>query len=78
VADDIGPAAHTAVVDALDSDAVSRHLASVGAVDVSVNAVGIQNGAQGKPLVEMSADEFGAPIASRQAFVASSYEPSIR
>ena len=28
-----------------------------------VNAVGIQNGAQGKPLVEMSADEFGAPIA---------------
>lgn len=63
VADEIGPAAHTAVVDALDSDAVSRHLASVGAVDVCVNAVGIQNGAQGKPLVEMSADEFGAPIA---------------
>ena len=63
VADDIGPAAHTAVVDALSEEAVAEHLASVGVVDVCVNAVGIQNGAQGKPLVEMSADEFGAPIA---------------
>jgi NAD(P)-dependent dehydrogenase (short-subunit alcohol dehydrogenase family) len=66
VAGDIGPAAHTAVVDALDEAAVERHVADVvaeaGAVDVCVNAVGIQNGAQGKPLVEMSADEFGAPI----------------
>ena len=64
VAGYIGPAAHTAVVDALDEAAVERHVADVvaeaGAVDVCVNAVGIQNGAQGKPLVEMSAGEFGA------------------
>jgi 3-oxoacyl-[acyl-carrier protein] reductase len=66
VAGDIGPAAHTAVVDALDEAAVERHVthvfAEAGAIDVCVNAVGIQNGAQGKPLVEMSPDEFGAPI----------------
>jgi NAD(P)-dependent dehydrogenase (short-subunit alcohol dehydrogenase family) len=62
VAADIGPAAATAVVDAMDPAAVSRHLDSVGRVDVCVNAVGVQNGAQGQPLVEMTADEFGAPI----------------
>jgi 3-oxoacyl-[acyl-carrier protein] reductase len=62
VADEIG-AASTAVVDALDEAAVTAHLDGVGSVDVCVNAVGIQSGTQGKPLIEMTADEFGAPIA---------------
>jgi NAD(P)-dependent dehydrogenase (short-subunit alcohol dehydrogenase family) len=59
-------AATTDVVDALDEAAVAAHADSVaeraGRIDVCVNAVGIQRGEQGKPLVEMSADEFGAPI----------------
>jgi 3-oxoacyl-[acyl-carrier protein] reductase len=54
------------VVDALDEAAVAAHADAVvsraGRIDVCVNAVGIQGGAQGKQLVEMSADEFGAPI----------------
>jgi 3-oxoacyl-[acyl-carrier protein] reductase len=66
VAGEIGAAAETDVVDALDEDAVEAHadgvVARAGRIDVCVNAVGIQNGAQGKPLAEMSADEFGAPV----------------
>jgi 3-oxoacyl-[acyl-carrier protein] reductase len=78
VAADIGSAATTDVVDALDEEAVAAHVDAVveraGRVDVCVNAVGIQSGAQGKPLVEMSADEFGAPIAdyTRANFVTAS------
>lgn len=75
VAGEIGPAAATDVVDALDADVVGAHLDAVvvraGRVDVCVNAVGLQNGAQGKPLVEMTPEEFGRPIAeyTRTAFV---------
>jgi 3-oxoacyl-[acyl-carrier protein] reductase len=61
---DTGAAAD--VVDALDEAAVAAHADSVvsraGRIDVCVNAVGIQRGTQGQPLVEMSADAFGAPI----------------
>jgi 3-oxoacyl-[acyl-carrier protein] reductase len=56
------PAARTAVVDAMDPAAVARHIEAIGRIDICVNAVGVQNGTQGQPLVEMSADEFGAPI----------------
>lgn len=63
-----GGAAETARVDALDEDAVTTHadavVAAAGGIDISFNAVGIDNGEQGVPLVELSAEEFGAPIAT--------------
>lgn len=62
-----GGSAHVAEVDALDEEEVRRHLASVavraGGIDVSFNAVGMDVGEQGLPLVDMSADEFSAPLA---------------
>lgn len=56
-----------ATVDALDEDDVGQHLESVlaaaGRVDVSVNAVGFDNGEQGVPLTELTADAYTRPIA---------------
>jgi 3-oxoacyl-[acyl-carrier protein] reductase len=63
-----GGAAETEVVDALDERAVDQHADAVaeraGGIDVSVNAVGLDNGDQGIPLVQLSAEAFGAPIAT--------------
>lgn len=64
-----GGTVDTAEVDALDSGAVERHLDTVvekaGRVDVSFNAMGIpQQGVQGTPLVELSAEAFGRPLAA--------------
>jgi NAD(P)-dependent dehydrogenase (short-subunit alcohol dehydrogenase family) len=57
--------AHVAVVDALDEMAVTRHVSSVatqaGQVDIAFNAVGHLH-VQGKPLTELSLEEFEAPI----------------
>jgi 3-oxoacyl-[acyl-carrier protein] reductase len=61
-----GGVAQTAQVDALDEEAVERHAEAVaeqaGSLDVSFNAVGLNNGEQGIPLVELPADDYLAPI----------------
>lgn len=64
-----GGTAEAAVLDALDEEAVERHLDAVwdraGGVDVSFNAVGFpQRGVQGVPLTELSPAAFEAPIAA--------------
>lgn len=66
-ADGVGRGAHVATVDALDEEEVGRHLESVvqaaGRIDISFNAVGFDNGEQGIPLTELSADAYCQPIA---------------
>ncbi len=72
VANDVGSAggtAEAAAVDALDEQAVDKHLRSViekaGRVDISFNAVGIPDTKiLGVPLVEMDVEQFCLPIAS--------------
>jgi NAD(P)-dependent dehydrogenase (short-subunit alcohol dehydrogenase family) len=71
VAQDIvsaGGSAEAAEVDALDEQAVDKHLQSVfdkaGRVDISFNAVGIPNAKiLGVPLVELDVEQFSLPIA---------------
>jgi 3-oxoacyl-[acyl-carrier protein] reductase len=57
--------AHTAQVDATDTDAVNRHFASVveiaGGVDISVNLIGLED-VQGQELADMSLDDYLQPI----------------
>ncbi len=70
VAKDIAAAggkAETAQVDALDERAVEQHTGAVAdkaeGIDISFNAIGIpQQGVQGIPLVELSADSFTLPV----------------
>jgi NAD(P)-dependent dehydrogenase (short-subunit alcohol dehydrogenase family) len=62
-----GGSAEAAEVDALDEQAVDKHLQSVidkaGRVDISFNAVGIPNAKiLGVPLVELDAELFSLPI----------------
>jgi NAD(P)-dependent dehydrogenase (short-subunit alcohol dehydrogenase family) len=62
-----GGSAEAAEVDALDEQAVDRHLQSVidraGRVDISFNAVGISNvSILGVPLAELDAEQFALPI----------------
>ncbi|MCI4568941.1 SDR family oxidoreductase [Lysobacter sp. CFH 32150] len=62
-----GGFAKVAEVDALDEEAVDRHLQSVidqaGRVDISFNAVGIPNAKiLGLPLAELDAGQFSLPI----------------
>jgi NAD(P)-dependent dehydrogenase (short-subunit alcohol dehydrogenase family) len=72
VAEDIVSAsgsAEAATIDALDEQAVGRHLQYVvdraGRVDISFNAAGIPNEKiVGVPLVELDVDQFSLPIAS--------------
>jgi NAD(P)-dependent dehydrogenase (short-subunit alcohol dehydrogenase family) len=64
-----GGSAEAAEVDALDEQAVDKHLQSVidkaGRVDISFNAVGIPNaGILGVPLVELEVEQFSLPIAT--------------
>jgi NAD(P)-dependent dehydrogenase (short-subunit alcohol dehydrogenase family) len=64
-----GGTAESAQVDALDEQAVDRHLQSVidrvGRIDISFNAVGIpQTKIQGVPLVELDVEQFTLPIAT--------------
>lgn len=63
-----GGTAEGATVDALDEQAVDRHLGYVldtsGRIDVSFNAVGVPDtGVVGVPLVDLDADRFSRPIA---------------
>ena len=62
-----GGSAEAAEVDALDEQAVDKHLQSViykaGLVDISFNAVGIPAAKiLGVPLIEMDAEQFSRPI----------------
>ena len=62
-----GGSAEAAEVNALDEQAVDRHLQSVidkaGRIDISFNAVGIpQTRIQGVPLVELDVEQFVLPI----------------
>jgi NAD(P)-dependent dehydrogenase (short-subunit alcohol dehydrogenase family) len=64
-----GGCAEADVVDALDEQAVTRHLQSVidraGRLDISFNAVGLPDTEiLGVPLTEMDAGRFSAPIAA--------------
>lgn len=64
-----GGSAAAAQVDALDEQALDRHLRSVidvaGRVDVSFNAVGIADtGIVGVPLVELDVEQFALPLAT--------------
>jgi NAD(P)-dependent dehydrogenase (short-subunit alcohol dehydrogenase family) len=68
VADDIraaGGAAHTALVDALDADAVDAHAdavaAEAGGLDISFNLI-THGDVQGTPMVEMEVDDYLAPV----------------
>jgi NAD(P)-dependent dehydrogenase (short-subunit alcohol dehydrogenase family) len=63
-----GGSAEAAEVDALDEQAVDKHLLSVtdkaGRVDISFNAVGIPNPKIRVPLVELDVEQFSLPIAT--------------
>jgi NAD(P)-dependent dehydrogenase (short-subunit alcohol dehydrogenase family) len=64
-----GGSAEAAEVDALDEQAVDRHLQSMidkaGRVDISFNAVGISDASVlGVPLVELDVEQFSLPITS--------------
>jgi NAD(P)-dependent dehydrogenase (short-subunit alcohol dehydrogenase family) len=63
-----GARAETAEVDALDEQAVDRHLQSVidkaGRVDILFNAIGIPNPKVRVPLVELDVEQFSQPIAT--------------
>jgi NAD(P)-dependent dehydrogenase (short-subunit alcohol dehydrogenase family) len=64
-----GGSAEAAAVDALDEQAVDKHLQSVinkaGRVDISFNAVGIPDAKLlGVPLVELDVEQFSLPITS--------------
>jgi NAD(P)-dependent dehydrogenase (short-subunit alcohol dehydrogenase family) len=64
-----GGSAEAAAVDALDEQAVDKHLESVidkaGRVDISFNAVGIPDAKLlGVPLVELDVEQFSLPITS--------------
>ena len=63
-----GGSAEAAEVDALDEQAVDRHLQSVtdkaGRVDISFNAIGIPNPKSRVPLVALDVDQFLLPIAT--------------
>jgi NAD(P)-dependent dehydrogenase (short-subunit alcohol dehydrogenase family) len=63
-----GGSAEAAEVDALDEQAVDKHLRSVtdkaGRVDISFNAVGIPNPKIRVPLVELDVEQFSLPIAT--------------
>jgi NAD(P)-dependent dehydrogenase (short-subunit alcohol dehydrogenase family) len=67
-----GGSAAAAEVDALDEQAVDRHVQTVideaGRVDISFNAVGIPNaGIVGVPLVDLDVEQFALPITTYTA-----------
>jgi NAD(P)-dependent dehydrogenase (short-subunit alcohol dehydrogenase family) len=63
-----GGSAEAVEVDALDEQAVDRHLQSVvdtaGRVDISFNAIGLPIPGSRVPLTEMDIDDFSLPIAT--------------
>jgi 3-oxoacyl-[acyl-carrier protein] reductase len=69
-----GGVAEAAQVDALDEQAIEEHIGKIaekaGSIDVLFNAIGMQD-VQGKPLIEMSLEDFTRPImiATRTQFL---------
>jgi 3-oxoacyl-[acyl-carrier protein] reductase len=69
-----GRTAHAAQVDALDEQAIERHVADVaataGRIDVLFNAIGMED-VQGTPLLDLAADDFMYPVitAARTQFL---------
>jgi len=69
-----GGVAEAAQVDALDEQAIEEHIGKVaeqaGSIDILFNAIGMQD-VQGKPLIEMSLEDFTRPItiATRTQFL---------
>jgi NAD(P)-dependent dehydrogenase (short-subunit alcohol dehydrogenase family) len=66
---EIGPQAEAATIDALDEDAIGKHLGYVagrtGRIDVSFNAIGIPDQEiLGVPLLDIEAERYALPIAS--------------
>jgi NAD(P)-dependent dehydrogenase (short-subunit alcohol dehydrogenase family) len=63
-----GGSAEAAEVDALDEQAVDKHLQSVidkaGRVDISFNAIGIPNPKIRVPLIDLDVEQFSLPIAT--------------
>jgi NAD(P)-dependent dehydrogenase (short-subunit alcohol dehydrogenase family) len=63
-----GGSAEAAEVDALDEQAMDKHLQSVtdkaGRVDISFNAIGLPNPKTRVPLVELDVEQFSLPIAT--------------
>jgi NAD(P)-dependent dehydrogenase (short-subunit alcohol dehydrogenase family) len=63
-----GGSAEAAEVDALDEQAMDKHLQSVidkaGRIDISFNAIGIPNPKIRVPLVELDLEQFSLPIAT--------------
>jgi NAD(P)-dependent dehydrogenase (short-subunit alcohol dehydrogenase family) len=64
-----GGRVESAQVDALDEQAIDRHLETVtakaGGIDISFNAVGIRNtNLQGVPLTELALEQFSLPVAT--------------
>jgi len=62
-----GGAIETAQLDALDEQAVEKHMSAIvskaGEIDIAFNAIGIpQKGIQGIPLTELSLESFSLPI----------------
>jgi len=61
-----GGRAEVAELEALDPDAVERHMASIvsaaGRIDISFNAVSFRGDLQGTPLREMPVDDFTTPV----------------
>jgi 3-oxoacyl-[acyl-carrier protein] reductase len=72
---DAGGVAQAAELDVLDEQAVEHHASSIvedaGRIDIAVNAIGVDNGEQGVPLVAMTPDEFTEPIVfyARNTFI---------
>lgn len=69
VADEIiaaGGQAEVAAVDALDAQAVGSHMDEIvgkaGGIDISFNAIWIRGDLQGTPLLEMTCEDFTAPV----------------
>ena len=60
VAGEIG-AAGTAVVDALDGEAVEAHAERIGAIDISMNVIS-HGDVQGTPMLEMDVEDYLAPV----------------
>lgn len=61
VASEIGDGAEVAVVDAMDENAVDAHAAAVGMFDISVNVTASYD-VQGTPMVDMSVEDYLAPV----------------
>ncbi len=61
-----GGTVETAVVDALDPQAVNAHLQAIvdghGQIDISFNAISIRGDLQGTPLVEMNWEDYTPPV----------------